>query len=268
MSALHTCASSNMLCGMRPALSTPYCSSRCPSSSSSPFSYHPFALSPPYRTRALSDGAVLGGSATSPPMPGASPGAPGVETTRMSSTGSLLFPAQGAVSRPPSPSSRAENASLTPEQQGVQGLIEEPQAARAAAADTASASVAGNATSSLERPPVQLYRVPTSGPWGSLGELQPTEAVVQTGQSPDRISAARTEQSPSTLGTFFDVVEALGGNFSVPGTGVSAAGAVGAAGTLAAGGGTAAGGTGLLRCTALLNRELLQDVSRVCLPLF
>lgn len=196
-------------------------------------------------------------------MPGASSGAPGVETTRMSSTGSLLFPAQGAVSRSPSPSSRAENASLPPEQQGVQGLIEEPQVARAAAADPASASVAGNVTSSLERPPVQLYRVPTSGPWGSLGELQPTEAVVQTGQSPDRMSVARIEQASRRLHAMFDAVQALGGNFSVPGTGVAAA-AVGAADTLAAGGGTAAGGAGLLRCTALLNRELLQDVSRVC----
>ena len=242
---------------MRPALST----SRCPSSSSCHWSYHPFTLSPPYPTRSLSDGANQGGST---PLPGISTGATGVETTRMSSTGSLLSPARGAATRPPSPSSRAENSAALPDRQGVQGLVEEPQAARAAAADPTSAPVAGNATSPLERPPVQLYRVPSPGLRGSPGELRSTDTVGQTGPSPDRASAARTDQSPSTMGAIFDAIGTFGGSIYDPRAGVSTVGGAGGAGTLGTGGGAGAGRPGLLRFTALLNRELLQHVSVCC----
>lgn len=242
---------------MRPALST----SGCPSSSSSHLFCHPFALSIPYPTRALSDGAVPGGSTS---LPGTSTGAPGVETTRMSSTGSLLSSARVAATRLPSPSSRAENYFPSPDRQGVQGLIEEPQAARVVAADPTSASVAGNAASSLGRPPVQLYRVPTPGLRGSPGELQSTDAVGQTGPSPDRASAARSDQSPSTMGAIFDAMGTFGASISDPRAGVSIAGGAGAAGTLGARGGAVAGRPGLLRFTALLNRELLQHVSVCC----
>ncbi|CAM9109319.1 unnamed protein product, partial [Laminaria digitata] len=59
----------------------------------------------PGRSRALSDGAAPGGY-PSPPMQGTSPGTPGVGATRMSSTDPLISTARGAVTTPPSPTSR------------------------------------------------------------------------------------------------------------------------------------------------------------------
>lgn len=229
---------------------------------SSHFSYHPLALSPPCPTTRLSDAAVPG-QYPSPPIQETSHGAPGAGTSSIPSTGSFISPARDAVTRPRSPSSRAENASQSSDHQGVQSYIEASQAAVAGATDPGSASLAGNATLSLERPPVQLYRVPSPGLRGSPGALRPTVAVAQAWPSRDRASAARNDQSPSTMGAIFDAMGAFRNLTYDPNTGVFTAGGAGAAAPVGTGGGAASGGTGLLRFTALLNRELLQDVSVV-----